>query len=106
MIYLSNTSGSQSVMIPKDRESIGTMVFSAQSTMNLTSFDREVVNIGSSALYFNISFLLEDGIPAGEYEYTLTDDEGLLSSGVMVVGDLSIPVEYNNEVTYEQYETI
>lgn len=106
MIYLSNTTQAQSVMIPKERSSKGTLVFSAQSTMNLTIFEKEVVNISSSALYFNVSLTLEDGIPAGEYEYILTDEEGVLSSGIMVVGDLSIPVEYTNEVTYEQYETI
>lgn len=106
MIYLINTTETQTVAIPKERVENGALMFVAQSTMNLNTFELEAVNISSSSLYFNISLALPQGLPAGEYEYALTDNDGVLSSGVMVVGDLSIPVEYINETTYEQYETI
>ena len=46
---------------------------------------------------------LQEGVPSGEYEYTLSDEVGVLSTGLLVVGDLEIPTEYNKEIAYEQY---
>jgi hypothetical protein len=46
---------------------------------------------------------LKEDIPSGEYDYTLSDEVGVLSTGLLVIGDYEIPTEYNKELTYEQY---
>jgi hypothetical protein len=46
---------------------------------------------------------LSEKIVSGEYEYTLSDEVGVLSTGLLVIGDLELSTEYNNEIAYEQY---
>jgi hypothetical protein len=57
----------------------------------------------SSLLYYKMMIALPDKIMKGEYEYTLSDEVGVLSTGLLVIGDLEIPTEYNKEIAYEQY---
>ena len=44
-------------------------------------------------------------ITDGEYEYTLSYEDSVLSTGLLVVGDFAKPDQYNKEIIYEQYET-
>ena len=46
---------------------------------------------------------LSEGIMSGEYEYTLSDEVGVLSTGLLIIGEKEMLTEYNNEITYEQY---
>ena len=47
---------------------------------------------------------LKENIPAGEYEYDLSDEAGVLSNGLLIIGDKDAKVEYLIDNEYEQYE--
>ena len=103
MIYLNNTSEVQTMFIPKSvRDSEGKVFFKAFSTGTLQGFSFHVREMESTAIYHMVSAELPK-IADGEYEYTLSDEEGVLSTGILVIGGQSEPVEYNNNMTYEQY---
>lgn len=107
MIYLLNIPEAQVAFIPRNGvEPLGDLVFKAKSTIDLAvEVDLEVTDQGSSEQYYNLAIELPEGIPNGEYEYTLYGGDRVLSTGLMVVGDSTDPSEYNKDVTYEQYET-
>lgn len=104
MIYLKNNTDMQMMYVPKNgRNAKGDVSFKAFSTINQFGFSFDAAEEDSSLLYYKVLVELNEGIPSGEYEYTLSDEVGVLSTGLLVVGDLDNPVEYNNETTYEQY---
>ena len=104
MIYLKNTSTPQMVFIPKSRETEGSLVFTIKSTINLSvSVESRVVDL-QSVLFIQFSIELPADTATGEYEYSLTDDAGVISTGLLVVEDTSVVNEYNLSVQYEQYE--
>lgn len=107
MIYLQNTTDPQVVFVPRNVETPeGSIVFRAKSTIDLAvEVDMVVTDLRTSDLYYNIAVALPEGIPDGEYEYTLSVGDNILSSGMMMVGEASDPSEYNKDITYEQYET-
>lgn len=104
MIYLKNISSPQQVFIPRDRETEGLLKFSLKNTINLSvPVAADVVDLNSD-LYVIFEIELPEQIATGEYEYELTDDAGVISSGLLVVEGLSSASEYNISVQYEQYE--
>lgn len=104
MIYLKKTSDLQMMYVPKDgRDAQGDVSFNAFSTINQFGFSFDAAEENSSLLYHKVLVELKEDIPCGEYEYTLSDEVGVLSTGLLVVGDLDNPMEYNKETTYEQY---
>ena len=104
MIYLKHTTDMQIVYIPKDgRDAIGNVSFKAFSTINQFGFSFDAVEEDTSLLYHKVLVELKQDIPSGEYEYTLSDEVGVLSTGLLVVGDFDNPMQYNKETTYEQY---
>ena len=105
MIYLKHTTDLQMMHIPKDgRDVNGDVVFKAFSTINQFGFSFDVAaEEDTSLLYHKVLVELNEDIPSGEYEYTLSDEVGVLSTGLLVVGDLDNPMEYNKVTTYEQY---
>ena len=104
MIYLKHTTDLQMMYIPKDgRDANGDVVFEAFSTINQFGFSFDAAEEDTSLLYHKVLVELKDDIPSGEYEYTLSDEVGVLSTGLLVIGDLDKPMEYNKETTYEQY---
>ena len=107
MIYLQNTTESQVMFIPKNGKSPqGDLVFKAKSTIDLeVEINQVVTDLQTSDLYFNLAVTLNAGLPNGEYEYSLSVGEILVSSGLLVIGENSKPSEYNKVITYEQYET-
>ena len=107
MIYLQNTSESQVVLIPRNGETPqGDLVFKAKSTIDLeVEINQVVTDLQTSDLYFNLAVTLNAGLPDGEYEYSLSAGEILVSSGLLVIGENSRSSEYNKDITYEQYET-
>lgn len=105
MIYINTLSSPQSVYIPKgERQPIGSLRFKAESTIDLFSFEMDVIDLNLSSLYHYISISYEDQIPSGEYKYELSDEKGVLSCGLLIIGESKSPIEYTNETEYEQYE--
>ena len=109
MIYLQNTTESQVLFIPKATTIPGddlVLVFKAKSTIDLSvEINQGVIDLQTSDLYFRIAVTLPDGLPNGEYEYSLMNGDIILASGLLVIGENSHPSEYNKEIQYEQYET-
>lgn len=106
MIYLKNDNSSQVLSIPRSRSGVvGRLRFKAFSTIDRKEFiDMAVIDARTSELYYRMSVILPADLPIGEYEYSLSDDEGALSQGLLMIGDFSSPTEYNNVIEYEQYE--
>lgn len=107
MIYLQNTTDSQVLFVPKNGAvPSGDLVFKAKSTIDLAvEVNQGVIDLQTSNLYFRIAVTLPDGLPDGEYEYSILAGETLVASGLLVIGENSHPSEYNKEIQYEQYET-
>ena len=104
MIYLSNIPDVQMMYIPKSlRDAEGRVHFKAYSTVNLQGFSFQAEEEEASSLYHLLAVELPSNIDDGEYEYTLSDSLGELSTGLLVIGALNKPFEYNNEIRYEQY---
>ena len=104
MIYLKNLSTPQMIFIPKSRETEGSLVFSIKSTINHSvSVNASVVDL-QSELFIQFPVELPADINTGEYEYELTDDAGLVSTGLLVIEGESVVYEHNLSVQYEQYE--
>ena len=107
MIYLQNITDSQVVFVPKNGAvPSGDLVFKAKSTIDLAvEVSQGVIDLQTSDLYFRIAVTLPDGLPNGEYEYSIMNGDTILASGLLVIGENSHPSEYNKEIQYEQYET-
>ena len=107
MVYLQNTTESQVMFIPRNGVTPqGDLVFKAKSTIDLAvEIDQVVTDLQTSDLYFKLAVTLQAGLPDGEYEYSLTAGEILVSSGLLVIGEKSRPSEFDKGITYEQYET-
>lgn len=108
MIYLQNTQEAQVVYVPRDNRMTiqGDLVFKAKNTINLVEeIDLYVSDLQLSDLYFYLAVILPEGVTDGEYEYELKFEDTILSSGLLVVGNLSKPDQYKKEIEYEQYET-
>jgi hypothetical protein len=104
MIYLSNIFTPQMVLIPKGRETEGSLVFSVKSTIDLSvPVEAKVVDL-QSELFIQFPVELPADIDTGEYEYELTDDAGVVSTGLLVIEGTSVVSEYHLSVKYEQYQ--
>lgn len=104
MVYLKHTTDIQMMYIPKNgRDAKGNVFFKAYSTINLFGFSFEATEEDFSLLYHKVLVELTDNVPAGEYEYTLSDEVGVLSTGLLVIGDHENPIEYKKVTEYEQY---
>ena len=103
MIYLKNIFTSRAVLIPKSRKTEGELVFTIKNTINQTVLEQNVTDIWSLGLYFKFDIDLPADITPGEYEYFLSDDAGILSTGLLIMGEPSTSTEYNKTIQYEQY---
>ena len=106
MIYLEDTPGAQPLFVPRSRaDVVGDLVLKIRSTVGLeTVVDVDAIDLNTSALYYRLAVALPDGIAQGEYEYSLSDDTGALSTGIIYVGTLTAPTQHDTTITYEQYE--
>lgn len=105
MIYLSNSTELQMLYVPKEgRNATGRVSFSAYSTINQFGFVFDAEEENSSLLYHKVMVELTDNVQSGEYEYVFSDEVGELSTGLLVIGDLENPIEYQTMTEYEQYE--
>lgn len=104
MIYLNNISKPQVIFVPKSRETKGDMVFSIKSTINLdVPVDAKVADIQSD-FFVQFPVTLPADITSGEYEYILTDAEGVVSTGLLCIEGESGMQEFNKSITYEQFK--
>ena len=104
MIYLKHTTDLQMMYVPKDgRDAKGNVFLKAFSTINQFGFSFDAAEENSSLLYHKVLVELKQDIPSGEYEYTLSDEVGELSTGILVIGELDTHVEYVIDKEYEQY---
>ena len=105
MVYLKNTTERQILCIPKQtRVAFGGLIFKVTNTRNQTLVLFNAEDEETSLLYHKIPIELSDDIQPGEYEYSLSDECGVLSSGLLVIGDLENFIEYKAMTEYEQYE--
>jgi hypothetical protein len=105
MIYLRHTTDLQMLYIPKmGRRATGKVILTAVSTINQSVFSLSAIDEDSSLLYHKILVELPQRVQPGEYEYAFSDEIGELSNGLLVVGELESPIEFNNVTEYEQYE--
>ena len=106
MIYLENTTDAQPLFVPRSRaDVVGELVLKVRSTVGLeTVVDVEAIDLNTSNLYYRLAVVLPEGVAQGEYEYSLSDDTGALSTGIIYVGELSRPTQHDTTITYEQYE--
>lgn len=105
MVYLEQNTEQQVLYVPKNgRDARGKVFFKAYSTIGQFGFSFEAVEDGTSLLYHKVLVELKENIPAGEYEYDLSDEAGVLSNGLLVIGDKDAKVEYLIDNEYEQYE--
>lgn len=83
------------------------MTFTLKNTTDLTTiYSEEVTDKETSEQFYVFDITLPDGIPDGEYEYSLTEGDSVLSSGLVTIkGNASVPTEYNQDITYEQYQS-
>lgn len=109
MLYLQNTQEAQEVYIPRNTGETpqgGDLVFKGRNTINLTEeIDMYVSDLRVSDLYYYLAVILPEDVTDGEYEYTLSFEDTILATGLLVVGDLAKPEQYEKDVKYEQYET-
>lgn len=84
------------------------MILTIKSTIDLNViFSQEVTDKQTSGMYYAFDISLPADIPDGEYEYTLTDGNDILSTGMMtILGKIDHrDTQYQKEITYKQYET-
>ncbi|MBR1575856.1 MAG: hypothetical protein IJ654_05330 [Bacteroidales bacterium] len=106
MVYLANTTEAQPLFVPRSRaEVVGDLMLTLRSTVGLAIVvDTDAIDLNTSALYYRIAVALPGGLAEGEYEYTLSDAAGVLSTGIAYVGELDQPTETDNAIIYEQIE--
>lgn len=108
MIYLSNITDAQVAYVPRDTEvpEGATIRFTMKSTVDLDRvLDALVIDMNLLKVYYNVAVTLPDDITPGEYQYELTADGDVISSGLCIVRDNGVAVdEYNKEIEYEQYQ--
>lgn len=105
MIYLRNTMQQQVIFIPRGnaRDNVWKVTFHAKSTICDCEFSHDTVVNCHHSMYYMFPIKLTEGISSGEYEYTLSDEMGILSTGLLVIGEIESDVEYVNNEEYEQY---
>lgn len=105
MIYLKNTTERQTLYIPRMRMmSGGDLFLKAKSRMESQELSFPCEDDMTSILYHKIAVTLPDGIADGEYDYILDNGLGESVCGLLVIGELDKPFEYDNTIEYEQYD--
>ena len=106
MIYLKNIPDAQILMIPRNGGIVtGEMSLVLRNTTDQQETTLSVTDLNTSGLYFNLAVALPEGLADGEYQYTLKDGNIQVSCGLLYIGDLQSPSEYERTITYQQYES-
>ena len=106
MIYLKNITEAQTIMIPRNGESVsGQMSLVLTNTTDHQSHTLSVADGGASGLYAEVAVTLPEGLAVGEYHYQLMSGNEAVSTGLVFIGDLRSPSQYEETITYKQYES-
>lgn len=106
MIYLTNISDAQILMIPKNGGIVaGEMSLVLRNTTDQQETTLSVTDMNTSGLYFHLAVALPEGLADGEYQYTLKDGNIQVSCGLLYIGDLQSSSQYERTITYQQYES-
>ena len=106
MIYLTNISDAQILMIPKNGGIVtGEMSLVLRNTTDQHETTLSVTDLNTSGLYFKLAVALPEGLADGEYQYSLKDGNIQVSCGLRYVGDLQSPSQHETTITYKQYES-
>ena len=106
MIYLTNISDAQILMIPKNGGIVtGKMTLLMRNTTDLQETTLSVTDLNTSGLYFNLAVALPGGLADGEYQYSLKNGNIQVSCGLLYVGELQSPSQHETTITYKQYES-
>lgn len=106
MIYLTNISDAQILMIPKNGGIVtGEMSLVMRNTTDQKETTLSVTDMNTSGLYFHLAVALPEGIADGEYQYTLKNGNIQVSCGLLYIGDLQSASQYERTITYQQYES-
>lgn len=104
MIYLKSIGTPQPMYVPKNRRPQGALIFTLKNTINQSMvIEQKVYDQWTYGLYYKIMVTLPADIPSGECEYSLKDDKGVISTGLLIVGDVVETKEYKKVIQYEQY---
>ena len=106
MIYLKNISDAQILMIPRNGGIVtGEMSLVLRNTTDQQETTLSVTDLNTSGLYFHLAVALPEGIADGEYQYTLKAGNIQVSCGLLYIGDMQSPSQYERTITYQQYES-
>ena len=106
MIYLTNISDAQILMIPRNGVIVtGEMSLVLRNTTDQQETTLSVTDLNTSGLYFNLAVTLPGGLADGEYQYSLKNGNIQVSCGLLYVGDLQSPSQHETTITYKQYES-
>lgn len=106
MIYLQDTSGEQTIWVPKSfSSSAASFAFTFHSTTGLEDIATEVTDEGEGEYYKFTVDVQGLGLTPGEWEYTVTSFGNVMASGVLTVvsDELEYRRIYDKNITYEQY---
>ena len=106
MLYLEKNDEAQVLFVPRNGNPVeGGLVFRAKSTIDLTTeIDLPVVDLRISFIFLHIAVTVPEDAPTGEYEYTVTTGDDVVSTGLLIIGENSHPEQYNIAIEYDQYE--
>lgn len=106
MIYLRNTTEAQVAMIPRNGEEVaGDMSLVMRNTTDNQDLTVSILDLHTSGIYFNLAVVLPEGLADGEYQYEVRKGEIRLSCGLLYLGDLRSPSQYEESIKYQQYES-
>lgn len=104
MLYLQNITDAQTLMIPRNGESIsGGMSLVLRNTTDLQECAFSVDDLDDSDLYVKVSVELPDDLADGEYQYQLVQGLNLVSNGLLVIESFNDNTQYDQSITYHQY---
>lgn len=83
------------------------MLLKLYNTLDKKTWEFIVNDIGDSNINYKVNLRLESGMPDGEYEFKLYDNNKLVSRGLATIGDYKQPITSytKTENGYIQYES-
>ncbi len=106
MIYLKNISEEQTILVPRNGEIVtGDVTLVMCNTTDHREVTLPVREQTTSQSYVKMVVSLPEGLADGEYQYNLMDGNILVSQGLLYIGDLQSPSQYERTISYKQYES-
>lgn len=63
----------------------------------ITTILSEITDKNTSTLFYSFDIILEDSLEDGEYTYRLMEEDKVLASGLMMIGDFKRDTDINDE---------